>query len=140
MILTLKRKMFGKKATIGDLYVDSRYFCHTLEDVVRGDGIKIPGETAIPYGRYKVIIDFSNRFQRDMPHVLDVPMFQGIRIHSGNTDKNTEGCILLGVSIENDDFIGNSRVAFANFFSLLRDGLKQGEVWLTILKEVGICL
>jgi hypothetical protein len=127
--------MFGNKATIGDLYVNSRYFCHTLEDVVRGDGIKIPGETAIPYGRYKVIIDFSNRFQKDMPHVLDVPMFQGIRIHSGNTDKHTEGCILLGISIENDGFIGNSKVAFSNFFSLLRDGLKQGEVWIEVTKE-----
>jgi hypothetical protein len=72
-------------------------------------------------GSYEVVIDDSSRFKSLMPHILNVPNFEGIRIHSGNTDKDTEGCILLGTTWAGGDFIGNSRVAFANFFTQLRD-------------------
>jgi hypothetical protein len=130
MKLTLLRKEFTQKSTIGSLLIDDQFFCFTLEDVVR-EGDKVNGQTAIPFGIYKVIIDFSNRFKKDMPHILDVPNFEGIRIHSGNTDADTEGCILLGFTKQRD-FIGNSRLAFDAFFPKLQQGVKNGEVTIEI--------
>ena len=96
MKLLLRRTYKAKTYTIGRLYIDDVYFCDTLEDVIRPDGVKVYGETAMPDGKYKVIINMSNRFKCLMPLLIDVPMFEGIRIHSGNTDKYTHGCILVG--------------------------------------------
>ena len=134
MELKLQRFLFGKKDTIGKLYIDDVYFCYTLEDVVRGPGIKIPGETAIPAGLYSVIIDLSTRFKRLMPHILNVPDFEGIRIHKGNTDADTEGCILLGKTWDksHEDFIGQSKIAFDEFFALLEVGVAKGKVTISI--------
>jgi hypothetical protein len=127
MILRVNRFKQTEKATLGRLFIDGIVECYTLEDVVRPDGVKVDGQTAIPAGTYNVIIDASTRFKRDMPHVLDVPMFTGIRIHSGNTDADTEGCILLGGKLENDDFISGSKDAFAAFFKKLKAALDAGE-------------
>ena len=77
------------------MYLDGRFGVLHLEDVVR-QGEKVPGQTAIPEGIYTVQITFSNRFKRDLPLLLNVPNFEGIRIHPGNTDADTEGCILVG--------------------------------------------
>lgn len=105
MELLLVRTYLSDKYTIGKLYINNKYFCDTLEDKVRdinkdgkfGNGeIKIHGETAIPYGTYKVIVNYSNHFQRNLPLILNVPSFEGIRMHRGNTASDTEGCILLG--------------------------------------------
>ena len=105
MELKLIRIYLSDNYTIGKLYINDKYFCDTLEDKVRDtnkDGkfdngeIKIHGETAIPYGTYKVIVNYSNRFQRNLPLLLNVPSFEGIRMHRGNTASDTEGCILLG--------------------------------------------
>ena len=125
------------KATIGQLYIEGTRQAYTLEDRVRASGEKVPKETAIPAGRYRVIVDFSNRFQKLMPHVLNVPMFEGIRIHPGNTDVDTEGCILLGEThTPGEDFIGSSRVAFENFFPMLKAACDRGEeCWLTITDD-----
>ncbi|MEQ1691396.1 MAG: DUF5675 family protein, partial [Gemmatimonas sp.] len=76
---------------------------------------KIKGETAIPRGTYKVVIDYSNRFQRRLPHLLDVPGFTGIRIHPGNTSANTEGCLLPGQE-RYENAVGHSAIAFASLF------------------------
>ena len=129
MKLKVMRREFTGISTIGEMLIDGEYFCHTLEDVVRE--IKIPYETAIPYGSYGVIIDWSGRFQKLMPLVLNVPGFSGIRIHCGNTDKDTDGCILLGYT-KAKDFVGESRKAFDDFFPRLEEGLKVGKVLLTI--------
>ena len=83
--------------TISKLFIDSVYFCDVLEDPVR-TGPKIWGNTAIPGGNYKMILSFSQRFQKILPLLLDVPGFTGIRIHSGNTSADTHGCLLLGVN------------------------------------------
>ena len=135
MKLTLKRQIFTDKSTIGSIYIDDEFECYTLEDVVRPPGIKIPSATAIPYGSYEVIIDYSNRFARNMPHVLNVPMFEGIRIHSGNTSSDTEGCILLG-TLKNTDRIYNSKLAFVKFYRKLEEGLKHGAVKIEISHDV----
>jgi len=85
---------------IGDLHIENDFFCHTLEDEIRPDGVKIYGKTAIPAGRYEVIMSFSNRFQRVMPLLLDVPMFEGVRIHGGNTSEHTHGCPLVAFNTD----------------------------------------
>ena len=84
--------------TIGRLFVDGKYFCDTLEDRCRDldKEKKVMNETAIPEGTYEVIVNVSARFKRKLPLLLDVPHFSGIRIHRGNTDKDTSGCILVG--------------------------------------------
>lgn len=84
--------------TIGKLYVEDEYFCDTLEDRVRDLTIekKVPGETAIPFGKYDVVVTMSPRFKRELPRLLNVPHFDGILIHRGNTAADTSGCILVG--------------------------------------------
>lgn len=119
MKLTLKRIYKAETYTIGKLYVDGVYFCDTLEDVVRPKGEKVFGKTAIPTGVYKVIINMSNRFKCLMPLLLNVPMFEGIRIHPGNTDADTHGCILVGVNNVKGR-ITNSRMTYERLFALLQ--------------------
>jgi hypothetical protein len=92
--LKLIRKNFTEQSTIGELSVDGAFECFTLEDKVRP--VKIKGETAIPAGTYEVAVTFSNKFQKFLPLLLDVPNFDGIRIHTGNTPKDTPDCILVG--------------------------------------------
>jgi hypothetical protein len=119
MDIKIRRFEFGTTYTIGKMYIDGVYHCFTLEDKVRPAGEKVNGQTAIPYGSYPVIIDHSNRFNRDLPHVLNVPGFEGIRIHTGNTDADTEGCILVGSTWAGKDFVGNSKIAFDPLFEKL---------------------
>jgi len=122
MLIEVKRFEFKDTHTVGKMYVDGIYECYTLEDAVR-NGTKVLGKTAIPIGTYKLIIDASTRFKQDMPHILDVPNFTGVRIHAGNTSADTDGCILLGSTWAGKDFIGNSKIAYKKFF----DKLKQNK-------------
>lgn len=122
MKLHLKRTFLGSKYTIGRLTIDDVYFCDTLEDVERE--VKIPKETCIPRGTYKVAMDFSMRFQELMPHILDVPNFEGIRIHAGNTAADTEGCILLGTNSK-PGMVTNSRVIFNSFYTRLKNATDE---------------
>ncbi|WP_239060755.1 DUF5675 family protein [Bacteroides sp. 519] len=103
MEIMLKRTAKKREYTIGKLYLNDKYFCDTLEDTVRdlSKEEKVPGKTAIPAGIYKVIVNKSPRFGRQLPKLLDVPHFTGILIHKGNTSNNTSGCILVGESIKN---------------------------------------
>lgn len=135
MKLRVERRFLTPKSTIGSLYIDDVFECYTLEDVVRKPGEKIKGLTAIPYGTYDVTIDHSNRFGKDMPHILNVPGFEGIRIHSGNTDADTEGCILLGVT-RSMDSIGKSRQALAAFVPKLQSGLASGKVTIDVIPYI----
>lgn len=115
--------------TLGKLYLDGAFFCDTLEDVDRKlecGGEKIYGETAIPRGTYKVVLNFSNRFKRVLPQILDVKGFEGIRIHPGNTAADTHGCILVG-SRDNHNRILRSRIAFDALFSLMEEAEEQNE-------------
>jgi len=96
--LKLERIYLTDTYTIGKFYIDDVYFCDTLEDKYRdlSKEAKIPGQTAIPCGSYNVILSMSNRFKKILPEILDVPYFTSIRIHSGNTTEDTEGCVLVG--------------------------------------------
>jgi len=100
MKIRLNRTAKKREYTIGKLYLNDKYFCDTLEDTVRdlSKEEKVPGKTAIPAGEYKVIVNKSPRFGRQLPKLLDVPYFNGILIHKGNTPKDTSGCILIGES------------------------------------------
>lgn len=138
MNITLIRKYKLPTYTIGKLYIDEEYFCDTLEDKDRGltddmtvseiSKIKIKKETAIPTGTYKVTITYSNRFKKNMPLINDVKGFEGIRIHSGNTDKDTEGCILVGFNKVKGNVI-NSRDTYNKLFSILS---KSNNITITI--------
>jgi hypothetical protein len=123
MKLTLKRTTLQDHYTIGKLYVNGQYFCDTLEDTVRDLGVngegKIFGETAIPYGDYKIDLTFSNRFNRILPLLLEVPFFTGIRIHPGNKAVDTHGCLLVGKNTIKGQ-ITNSRETFDELFDLMQ--------------------
>lgn len=136
--MILNRRWFTEKTTIGELFLNpsdegTRGFeCYVLEDKYRGDAPKVPGETCIPYGTYEVIVDFSPKFQTDMLHVMNVPGFEGIRIHPGNVAEDTEGCLLPGITRE-VDHVNFSRPAYAQLGQKIRAALGRGEkVFLTI--------
>lgn len=128
--LNVDRVDLGDNHTGGRLYVDGEYFCDTIEDKDRrleDGGEKIFGETCIPRGIYEVIIDHSPHFGEDLPHILNVPQFSGVRIHSGNTDKDTEGCILVGEKgTQHGDWISNSRATFAKLFKKIQTAIDEG--------------
>lgn len=120
--LLLQRKWSVKDATIGELYIDDVFECFTLEDMVRPASQKVPGKTAIPTGMYAVVVDWSPRFNKNMLHILDVPGFEGIRIHPGNAAIDTDGCLLVGQTIDlNAGTIGASRMAYEQLFRKLYD-------------------
>jgi len=126
MKIEIKRLYKTENSTIGELTVDGKFECYTLEDKERD--IKIKGETAIPKGTYKVIINQSNRFKKLLPLLLNVPNFEGVRIHPGNSNHDTEGCILVGQSISKD-YISKSRKAFEKLFKKMQ---LAKEITLTI--------
>lgn len=129
MELKLIRETKTNDSTIGKLYINEIYHCYTLEDKERE--VKVQNVTAIPKGRYEVIVNFSNRFQQQMPLLLNVPNFVGVRIHWGNYSKDTEGCILLGTS-KAVNMIGNSRTAYAKFMSVINKVGKKEKIYITI--------
>lgn len=105
MELLLERKWCKPDYTIGRLYVNGKFYCNTLEDTVRDINkngtfdcgeFKISGHTAIPYGKYEVIVNYSPKFKRELPRLLNVKHFDGILIHRGNTHRDSSGCILVG--------------------------------------------
>ena len=94
MKIKVDRIYKGESYTIGKMYLNGEYFCDTLEDAIRP--VKIPNETAIPAGTYKVEVTYSPRFKRNLPLLVDVPNYTGIRIHNGSNKDHTSGCILVG--------------------------------------------
>jgi len=131
MKLLLQREPSTKQSTPGKLFIDGQFECHTLEDIVRPRGVKVYGKTAIPAGTYQVVLTMSPRFKRVLPLLLNVPGFEGIRIHPGNKAEDTDGCILVG-DAPAPDWLGQSRVAFDRLFAKLR--LTTGPVTIEIRK------
>lgn len=142
MNIQLKRIAKKETYTIGKLYIDGVYFCDTIEDKDRGlnqimsindiKKKKVYGETAIPTGTYKLVIDYSNRFKKNMAHILNVPGYEGIRIHTGNSAKDSLGCIIVG----KNKVVGKvveSRDTYNQLFPILQKAFKEGEIKITIL-------
>ena len=136
MKIELVRIAFKSTYTIGKLYVDDTYFCDVLEDVDRGlDSSmseseilekKVKGQTAIPTGHYVINITYSPKYKRMMPLLLDVKGFSGIRIHSGNTAKDTEGCLIVGKN-KKVGMVLESRDTYQRLFKMM-----EGEKDITI--------
>lgn len=152
MELTLKRTALRDTYTIGKLYVNGTYFCDTCEDKVRdlnkdgdlndqGEG-KVFAQTAIPYGKYEVTLKvkspkFSQRTSYNwcngyLPRLINVPHFEGILIHAGNTAVDSAGCILVG----KNDVVGkvvNSMNTLKKLYPILQKAESSGEeIWLTV--------
>ncbi|WP_234734489.1 DUF5675 family protein [Tellurirhabdus bombi] len=140
MNLKLPREV-EPSATLGRLWVDGVFECHTLEDVSRGlrqtmplseiKELKVYGKTAIPLGTYQVALTYSNRFKRILPLLIDVPGFSGVRIHPGNTVEDTEGCILVGTG-RSGNSITESRKAFAALMKKLTAVSGKEKIYITI--------
>lgn len=138
MELKVIRDQFTEKSTLGTLLIDSEFFCFTLEDRRRADGVKVKHETCIQPGTYEVAITFSNRFRRMLPLLLNVPGFDGIRIHPGNTNVDTSGCLLVGKT-RGTDVINSSRLAFDALFAKIKAAINRGEkVFIEITEERGV--
>ena len=140
MKLTLKRIALRQTYTIGKLYIDDNYFCDTLEDAVRDldkDGKfdngekKIKGKTAIPYGTYEIKWTYSPRFKKYTPQLMNVPQFEGIRIHAGNSSTDTEGCLLLGEN-KKVGMVLNSRATINKFYQIIKEACSKGKVTIEI--------
>lgn len=143
MEILIVRKWKRDKFTISELFVNGIFECFILEDKDRGltDDmsveeilkLKVPGQTAIPTGRYELIVNFSNRFQQYLPLLLRVKGFSGARFHSGNTIDHTEGCPLPGTTKDDiKGFVGNSRAAFRKLFAKIKRVEKKEKVFVTI--------
>ena len=147
MELILERIAKRKTYTIGRLYIQKRvddefltgtehqYLCDTLEPTWRDyehGAYKVKGRSAIPEGRYAVVISFSPKFKQWLPILLGVPKFEGIRIHAGNTAKDTEGCILVGKNREVGKVL-DSRIWLHRLKQKIVEAKGRGEpVWITI--------
>lgn len=138
MRLRLIREPSRDGATLGSLYVDDVWQCWTLEDAIREiPGVhprewKVPGETAIPSGRYRIVITDSVRFRRPLPLLVGVPGFAGIRVHTGNRKCDTEGCLLPGLT-RGDGEVLDSRGAFNALYDRLKAAIDaDDQVWITI--------
>ena len=135
MELLVNRDVFTEDASLGRMLRDGVWFGYTCEDKDRkleDDNAKVQNETAIPRGRYKVILSFSPHFQRVMPELLDVPDFSGVRIHGGNGPADTEGCILLG-RVRTADGCENCAERVTTLISVLQMAEDNGEeTWITV--------
>lgn len=140
MKLTLKRIALRPTYTIGKLYIDDVYFCDTIEDTVRdlnkngkfdNGEKKIHSKTAIPYGTYEIKWTYSPRFKKYTPQLMNVPSFEGIRIHAGNTSADTEGCLILGKNKQVGKVL-NSRATINKFYPIIKEACYNGKVIIEI--------
>ena len=137
MEIIVNRIFKASTYTIGELSVDGTYICDTLEDRVRPAGEKVYGETAIPYGTYTVTLSYSNRFKKTMPEILNVPNFSGIRIHCGNSSKDTEGCLLVGKwDGKTENWISDSKNSYNKLYPLLEEAFSKKENITITIKDI----
>jgi hypothetical protein len=144
MELQLKRETFTDQSTIGTLSIEGKFECFVLEDQDRGlsdtmslekiAGTKVYGKTAIPYGRYEVDWTMSARFKVMMPILLNVKGYSGIRIHKGNTEVDSLGCLLCGTRKKNN-MVTESTLATKNLYAKIEAAKKQGQrIYINIIK------
>ena len=136
MQISVVREQYRPGCTVGRMFVDGTFECFTLEDGIRTK--KVYGETAIPAGSYSVIVNYSPRFKTSLPLLQDVPNFEGVRIHPGNTAANTLGCILVGRNwTPGSEQVTASRLAFEPLKQKIVDAIARGEEvhWLSLRKQ-----
>lgn len=126
MPLLIQRRASDGTATLGEMFIDGEHECYTLEPAI-----------PIPAGTYELIIDMSVRFKRRMPHVLNVPGHEGIRIHWGNTAVDTKLCTIVGETVA-ADFVGHSLDEFNAFFLKLDELLSKGPQYITYRDALNI--
>ena len=141
MEITLNRFLKTDNSTISKLFIEDEQCCYCLEDKDRGLhqdmtaqqilAIKVYGKTAIPTGRYEIVITYSNRFKKPLPLLLNVTGFEGIRIHPGNTAADSSGCLLCGTTYDTDR-VNNSREAFYELFEKIEKASKTEKIFITI--------
>ena len=137
MKIEVNRIFKASNYTIGELSVNNNYVCDTLEDKVRVDGEKVYAETAIPTGTYTLILSYSNRFKKVMPEILNVPNFSGIRIHCGNSSKDTEGCLLVGKwDGKTENWISDSKNSYNKLYPLLEEAFNKKENITITIKDI----
>lgn len=139
MQIKVTRFEFGTTYTIGKMYIDDSYQCYTLEDKVREvvgvpvEQWKIKGQTAIPVGTYKLTYEWSPRFKGLRPRLHDVPGFQGVLIHTGNKDADTEGCILVGALWNGSSYITGSKFAYNGIIPFIKQASdKKEDIFITV--------
>ena len=137
MKIEVNRIFKASTYTIGELSVNNNYLCDTLEDRVRPEGEKVYGETAIPTGTYTVILSYSNRFKKVMPEIQNVPNFTGVRIHCGNSSKDTEGCLLVGKwDGKTENWISDSKNSYNKLYPLLEEAFNKKENITITIKDI----
>ena len=137
MKIEVNRIFKASNYTIGELSVNNNYVCDTLEDKVRADGKKVYAETAIPTGTYTLVLSYSNRFKKVMPEILNVPNFSGIRIHCGNSSKDTEGCLLVGKwDGKTENWISDSKNSYNKLYPLLEEAFNKKENITITIKDI----
>lgn len=143
MELILERKIHNATSTEGNLYINGKWFCNTIEDIVRAKPgewkkeLKVYGKTAIPYGTYPVLVTWSNRFKRMLTGVFNVPDFEGIRIHNGTSELSSSGCII--VSYKDDDKnkrLINDKAAMDDLCRLITIAQKKEKITLKIVNKI----
>ena len=138
MLITVQRRPSFKGATIGELFLDGIHECWSLEDEIReisGKPVtewKVDGKTAIPAGKYRIAMTTSPRFGRVLPLVMNVPGFTGVRIHSGNTAADTDGCLLVGEEAQ-ETAVTRSKEALLELMAAVDMAIEGGEqVWIEV--------
>jgi hypothetical protein len=141
-IKVIRPKIADIPYTISDLYVNDVFFSNVMEDRDRNlhqsnveevKAKKVKHETAIPYGRYEVVMSFSERFKMLLPLLTNVPGYEGIRIHAGNTEADSSGCLLPGQKSGNK--VINSRSTTSKLIKIIQDALKKEKVFISIVQS-----
>lgn len=140
MDILVDRIYLGETYTIGNLFINGKYVCDTIEDKVRvlkSEKDKVKHKTAIPKGRYKVILSYSQHFERVLPELLDVPYFKNIRIHAGNTEEDSSGCLIVGLNKVKGKVI-ESKATLNKLMNILQPAWNNKEqIHITIIENHG---
>ena len=141
MKIKLIRTNLQPTYTEGELWIDGKFFCYTIEDKVRAKAglwnrlVKVYAETAIPYGTYPVIVTWSNRFQRMLTGIFNVPDFEGIRIHNGTSAKSSAGCIIVSFKRMGAGFLVNDKDAMNLLCGKVADVQKNEKITIEIVDK-----
>ncbi len=139
MQLKLIRKNLQPTYTEGELWIDGKFYCFVVEDKVRAKVglwnklLKVYAETAIPYGRYQVLVTWSNRFKRMLPAILNVPDFEGIRIHNGTSALSSAGCPIISFKRNGAGKVTSEGAAMNQLCGAIVEAQKNSKVWIEIV-------